>query len=186
MITFKSKEQMDKEKKAFTPLIPEDYELKVSKVEPSVQQKYQATPDENGQIPTENILNIVFDIIGFKDGEPAIDAEGKPVVGRKLFFTGRPDSMGFLKDGTASKTRALVAYATDQEVNGDIHLDSWDELLGKTVYAEVIDHISQKGNKGNKIARFIAKRKRPRASSIPVIENEKYDDGNIDVTTIPF
>ena len=182
---FKSKEVLDKERKSFVPLLSEDYELIVTKIEPAVQQKYNAVPDETGKVPTENILNIQFEVIAFKDGDPAVDINGAPAHGRKIFFTGRPDSMGFMKDGSPSKLRALVSYATGQDVNGDITLGNWNELVGKTVFAEIVEHTSQKGNKGNKISRFIQKRRRPAVvnDNIPVIEDTSEE---VNVENIPF
>jgi len=185
---FKSKSVIESERKSFTPLVADDYELIVVKVEPGQQAKFNATPDETGKIPMENIINIQLEVVAFKDGDPAVDMAGAPAHGRKLFFTCRPESMGFLKDGSPSKSRALVAYATGQSVEDDLNLGSWNDLIGKTVYAEVIAHTSQKGNKGNKIARFLPKRARPKVQTndenIPVIEDSGTED--IQVDQIPF
>lgn len=156
---FKSKEQIDKDRPKFPPLTHDDYTLMLTKIELSTQPKYMAKPDkETGVIPQEEVLNITFEVVSHKDGKEAYDEDGQPAKDRKIFFTGRPESMGFKTDGTPSKTRCLLAYMTGQSVEGELEIESWEALLGKTIFAEIVKHTTQKGELRNKIARFIAPR----------------------------
>lgn len=172
---FDSKKTLDERKPEYALLPVEDYLLKIIKVEEKTQEKYQSTEQED-------VIDVQLEVISYRDGETAFDAERKPSKGRKLFFTGRPDSMGFQRDGTASKTRALVAYATGQDILGEIELEAWEQLLGHEINAEVIQKPNQKGVIQNRIARFIApKGQRPvpiaianEYDSIPVVEDSQY------------
>ena len=153
MPTFASKTDLDKGR--FALLVHDDYELVVDEVKEDMQEKYGGVKDKEGNPIMEQIVNIVFKVMGFRGGVGiCTDEEGKDAVGRKVFFTARPASCGFMRDGTPSKTRTLVAYALGQDVSGEIVFDDWLELQGRTLYAEVIQKETPKG-KRNAISRFL-------------------------------
>jgi len=152
---FKSKKSLDEERN-YSLLPQDDYELIISKVEPDIQPKFNAKPDKKtGEIPQEEIVNIILEVMNCKDGSDPIDEEGKDARGRKVFFTARPGSSGFMKDGTPSKTRSLVAYALGKDVEEDLEFENWENLLEKVVYAEIIQKTNTKGFKKNVISRFV-------------------------------
>lgn len=171
---FKSKKQLDEEN-SFALLPNDDYELRIVKIEEATQDKYKAVPDKDGFIPQEPIIKISLDIVAYKDGAPVKDDEGKDATGSTIFFTGRPESMGFMQDGTPSKTRCLIAYATGQAVEDELTLESWEQLLDKNVFAEIIKYTTGKGAKRNKISRFITPR-RQRGVEPPKPEKISQDD----------
>jgi len=150
---FASKEEMDKGE--FALLVHDDYELVVEEITTDTQDKYMAKAGKDGKIPTEPIVNVVFGVVGCKDGSDPIDDEGNPAIGRKIFFTGRPDSMGWRKSGEPAITRCFLAYATEQDIDGELELDAWEDLVGKTLYAEIIQYTTQAGKKRNKISHFV-------------------------------
>lgn len=154
---FPSKKTFD-ETSQFTLLPADDYEVIISEVKEDIQNKFNAVPDENGITPQEQVIRCVFDIVSFKDGTPAKDMDGQPAKNRKLFFTGRPESMGWKSDGTPSKTRCLVAYATGQDINEELELRDWSDLVGKTLFVEVLQGKNMKGKTINKISRLILPR----------------------------
>lgn len=172
---FKSRTTLDTER-SFSLLKQDDYELIIDEVKPTTQSKYNAKPDKNGVIPQEDIVNVKLKVLSCKDGSEPTDEEGKDAVGRIVFFTARPGSSGFMKDGTPSKTRSFVAYALNKSVDDDIEFGDWEELLGKTLYAEVIQKVNTKGVKKNVISRFVLppkgkKKVAPiKEEEIPVIE----------------
>lgn len=156
---FQSKKEFD-EQTQFAILTADDYELVIAEIKEEKQDKYMAKPDpETGVKPQEDILRVVLEIVGFKDGSPALDEEGGEAKGRKLFFTGRPKSMGWQRDGTPSKTRCLLAFATGQNINEKLELSNWQELIGQTIFAEILQGTNTKGKKINKISRIITPRK---------------------------
>ena len=135
MPTSPSKENWDKEKPSFPILPHQEYELIIEKVEEDKQNKYMAKPDKNGQIPQEDIINVLLEIVAYRDGGSPEDEEGGDARGRKVFFTGRPNSMGWMQDGTPSKTRCFVAYGLRKDIDSDLDWE-WEDLVGKTIYAE--------------------------------------------------
>lgn len=149
---FPSKQQIDEEKPQFALLQEEDYMLKITSVSEEVQDKYQSSEQED-------VVNIKFDILSYKDGTEAKDVDGESTKDRKIFFTGRPGSMGFMQDGTPSKLRSLVAIVMEQDIFGEIELEAWQQLLGKEVAAHITQYIPKgKSDKKNKIERFIPPR----------------------------
>ena len=185
---FKSKKQWDKDKPKY-PLLPQDdYKLKIIGVKEEQAKKYQAEG-------MEDVLNITFGIVSFMDGKEAKDVDGGSIEERKLFFTGRKNdktgewSIGFMTDGTPSKLRALVAYATGQDAFDEVNIESWEKLLGKEVNAEVIQYVDKQGEKKNKIARFIpprnrsSKEKKEGREGIKIIEDGREPEPKND---IPF
>lgn len=147
---FPSKTSLDKEKKGFNLLPADDYQFIIQKYEERTQPKY-LKPNE-----TEDVINFTLEITGFKDGEPAVDEKGEPANGRKMWFTARPGSIGFTQAGIPSITRQFIGYALGlDDIEKDFELISWEELLGKTVYGEVITKSNTKGQKVNRISRFL-------------------------------
>ena len=175
-----SKKMLDENKPKF-PLLPQDdYILKVEKIEFVMQKKYESNEEEKA-------VNITFDIVSFRDGEPAKDVDGGDTSKRKMFLTSRYDEennigLGFMTDGTPSKLRQFIAYTTGQDVLEDLVWE-WEDLKGKTVIAEITQYLNQKGEKSNKISRFIHQRKKGKVADdgIPVVE-----DGEVDIKDIPF
>ncbi len=165
-INIPSKKTLDSVKKSF-PLLPQDdYMLEISELTEDVQENYDRTGEEE-------VVNIIFLVLSLKDGSEVVDVEGKAVKGRKIWFTARPNNIGFMKDGTASKTRALIAYITGQDIFDDMVLDSFQSLKGKNIAAEIIQYEDGKGQKRNKIGRFIAPRVKKKVvdeDGIPILE----------------
>jgi len=199
---FKSKEQLDEEQK-FSLLLQDDYELIVTNLEPAIRDKYMAKADKDGKIPQEEIINVTLEVVACKDGSAVVDEEGKEAQGRKVFFTIRPESMGFKREGTPSKSRSFVAFATGQDVNGALDLADWNDLIGKTLYAEVVQYKNQKGQIRNKIERFVNPPKKGKKSTkknpsmeeeveeikeedIPIIGGKAESEEGVDVKDIPF
>lgn len=151
---FPSKQQLDSSKKTFTILPHDDYELVISKIEPKTQQKYQK-PDE-----TEDVVNMTLEVQALRDGSEPFDIKGESAVDRKVFFTLRPNSLGYKQDGTPSKSRELLAYSTGQDIDSELGIENWEVLLGKTVYAEVGKKQNSKGEDKNIILRFLLPPKR--------------------------
>ena len=150
---FPSKKTLDEQKQEFTLLPADDYKLKIVEVKEEKQNKYQSEE-------IEDIVNITLDVISFKDGETAKDIEDEDATGRKIFFTARPESIGFQSDGTPAKTRCLVAYTTGQDIFDELVLDKWEDIVGKEITAEIIQKQNLKGEKKNRIARFLSPRQR--------------------------
>jgi hypothetical protein len=165
MLNFKSKKQMDEERPEFALLVHDDYELIITEVKPEKQKRYQP---KKGQTDDEEVINVVLEVQMFKDGQMAVDVNGEDAGGRKVFFTGRPESMGFMTDGTPSKTRCLVAYATGQDVQDELQLEDWSNLVGKTVFAEVVQYTTIKGQQRNKISRFLPPKGQRVKPNVPV------------------
>jgi len=151
---FPSKQKLDEERQ-FMLLPQDDYELVITDIQRITQNRYMAKPDKDGKIPQEDVINFTLEVVACKDGSEAKDEKGNDAGGRRVFFTGRPESMGFKSDGTPSKTRCLVAYALGQDVEGDIELEEWEQLLGNTIFAEIVVGTNQKGQKKNKITRIL-------------------------------
>jgi hypothetical protein len=172
---FKSKTQYDEEQK-FSLLSQDDYELIVMEMEHAIKEKYMAKPDKEGKIPSEEIANVILEVVACKDGSSPQDEEGENAAGRKVFFTLRKDSMGFMRDGTPSKTRCFIAFATGQDVLEEIELNAWEDLIGKTIYAEIIQYQNQKGQTRNKISRILPPPKKKnvevdiKEEDIPIID----------------
>lgn len=167
LITFPSKKTLDEQKPKYTLLPQDDYTLKITEVKEEKQKKYQSEE-------FEIVESITFEILSLKDGSTPTDEKGKTVIGRKVFFKARPTSTGFMQDGTPSKTRQLVAYTTNQDILEDIELNSWQDLKNEIVNAEIIQYLNQKGEKGNKISRFlpIKKKVQIKKEDIPIVEDE--------------
>ncbi len=171
---FPSKKTIDSERKKFTLLPADDYLLEISEVKVGTQQKYKSTEQEE-------VVNFTFNIISFADGSEATDIEGKSAINRKVFYTGRPDHLGFMKDGTASKFRCLIAYTTKQDIFEELVLENWEDLLGKQIKAEIVQYMPE-GNpeKKNKIVRFLPSKKERKQlvddADIPIIEDEEINE----------
>lgn len=175
---FPSKKQLDDEKPTFALLTPEDYHLVITKVELATQNKYKAKAKEDGSMPQEEVVKIQFQVLSYKDGATAYDENGDDATDRIVFFTGRPDSMGYMTDGTPSKTRCLIAYATDQDIDEELEIPSWDSLLGKKIFAQIIQKPNQAGENKNRIVRLLPlhqKRPKPKieVKAEPKVESKK-------------
>lgn len=156
---FPSKKEFN-ENTQFALLPSDDYELIIVELKEEKQDKYMAKPDkETGEKPQEDVLKVKLEVVGFKDGAKATDEAGEDATGKNVFFTGRPASMGWQQDGTPSKTRCILAYATGQGIDDKLNIEDWQDLVGKTVFAEIIQKANQKGKKTNRISRFITPRK---------------------------
>lgn len=190
METIPSKKDLDAQRPKYALLPQDDYFLEVAEVKREIEKdKYSQEEQE--------IVNIIFRILSLKDGSRALDEESKTTDKRKVFFTARPSVIGFNQAGTASMTRQFIAYITEQDLFEELKVD-WDDLIGKTIYAEIVQYINQKGNKANKIGRFLPPRKKSlkeqiKMDEIPIIEEkDKEHDYNpspeddIDASEIPF
>lgn len=176
MINLPSKKVLDEQKPEYALLPVDYYKLKVEKVELKMQDKYQSEEQEE-------VINVMFDVVSLKSGDKAFDIDGKEAKGRKVFGTFRTESIGFQQDGTPSKTRQLIAYATEQDVFEEINLSDWQDLVGKEVIAELVEHTSKKGVKSNKIEKFL-KPLIKTGEEIPIINDLPKEE--IDVQDIPY
>lgn len=153
---FDNKATIDASRQQFILLPADDYQFIICAYEEKTQLKYQTKTGE-----MEDVINYTLEITGFKDGSPAKDVDGKDANGRKMWFTARPNSIGFTQGGLPSITRQFVGYALGlEDLEQDFELQSWEQLLGKNVYAEVVSKTNTKNVKVNRIARFL---KPPRA-----------------------
>lgn len=149
-IEVKSKEQLDSEMPKFALLKHDDYELVIKDFKLETRAAYQ-NPSK-----MEEQIDFTLEVVGYKDGEPAVDEDNKPADNRKVFFTLRTGHLGIMADGTPSKGRCFLAYAMGlEDALGSFTLSGPEELIGKTVYAEIIQYKNQKGAMRNKIVRFV-------------------------------
>lgn len=157
-----SKQQWESDRPKFPALAQDDYLLKVLEAKPDVQPKYMKPAEE------EEIVKIVFEVVETRDGEVAMDVNQEDATGRKLFFTARPNNIGFKEKGTVpSITREFLAYITEQEIFGEIFYNDFEEFVGKTILAQV-NKIEVDGKIKNKIIRFLPKKRK--ATVNPAIE----------------
>jgi len=189
------------------PTVPDDsYILRVLEVKPEEEkQKYQSKSGE-----MERQVSIIFEIVSKKDGTLAKDYENQDATGKKIFFTARPDSMGFKENGTVPAiTRQLVYYILGKDAFSDETIEfDFKDFEGQKISAFIIEKPNQKGDMTNRIDRFIKPIKRPQFSQpsqtlkskiddIPVIEEDSMppqgikfqpdDNGQgISVSDIPF
>ena len=160
------KKEWDENKPKFITVPEDQYILRAYDVKtPEMKPKYQK-PNE-----TEEQVSIIFDIVSKKDGEKAIDNDGKDATGRKIFFTARPGSMGFKENGTVpSITRQLVYYISDKDAFSDESIEfDFADFEGETITAFVIEKPNQKGDMTNRIDRFIKPAKKL-SDEIPVVD----------------
>lgn len=162
-----SKKQLDEQKKDFSLILQDDYILEIESLKETQQENYNKTG-------MEDIVNITFNILSLKDGNVVKDINGDVVKNRKIFFTARPNNVGFMKDGTPSKTRSLISYITHQDIFEEMIFDNWNDLVGELVNAEIIQYINGKGEKKNKIGRFLPTKIKNKDidENIPVVEDE--------------
>lgn len=140
----------DKPKNDF-PLLPHDeYELLIAQVEEKQQEKYQSHD-------MEDVVNITLEVKGLKGSiEEPKDVDGNTALGRKIWFTARPDSLGFMQDGTPSKTRCFLCYAFGKDINAEWDMsESWNDLVGLSIYAEISSKRNTKGREVNFISRIV-------------------------------
>lgn len=133
----------------FTPLPHAEYLLEIESVEEKTSRAYGSNTEE------EDVLFITFNVVSLRDGRPAKDEKGAPAEGRKTFLTVNPKRTGFMQGGSPSKLRSLVAYALNVNVNHEIELDSWQDLVGKEILAEIGQYQGLDNTTKNKIFRFI-------------------------------
>lgn len=160
-ISIPSKKELD-EARTF-PLLPsDDYLLKLAEVTQNLKNVYMAKPKKDGTIPQEEVVTIKFEVISFRDGADLVDENGDSVEKSNIFFDLRPHRMGFMRDGTPAKSRQLVAFITEQDINEEIALEEWEDLIDKEVFAQIVIYKTQTGKSRNKITRFIpVKSQRP-------------------------
>ncbi len=161
MIKIPTKEETETE--GFITLPEDDYLLEIEEAEEKNQKKYQSED-------MEDVLNVRFKVKGLRDDGKLVDDEGEDATGRKLFFTGRLESLGFQQDGTPSKTRQLLCFAMGSDINEGPELEASD-LIGKKLYGQVIKKMNTKGVMTNRIVRFIPIKKEKK-DDIPVVEDE--------------
>ena len=162
MPTIPSKKQWEDDRPKFPIIKQDDYLLRVLEAKPTTQPKYMKPSEE------EEIVKIIFEVLETRDGDCAMDVNDGDATGRKLFFTARPNNIGFKEKGTVpSITREFLAYITEQEIFGEIFYNDFEEFVGKTILAQV-NRIEYEGKLKNKIIRFIPKKKK--ATINPAIE----------------
>jgi len=164
-----SKKYLDDNKPKF-PLLPQDdYILEIEKIEPTTHKKYHSNEEEK-------IVKFTFKIVSFRDGESVVDITGAPAENRKMFLDRPYDEeqnigLGFMKDGTPSLLRQVIAYSMGQEVFDDIYWE-WEELMNKRLTAEIGYKVKEDESKANKIIRFIAPKSAARRKSAPIDPKE--------------
>lgn len=182
-IKSESKEELDKNMDDFSLIKADDYLVTVEDIEEKEQKKYQS--DE-----TEQVLQVQLNIEETRDGGQPVDVEGNDASDRKLFFFARVESLGFQRDGTPSKARQFIWRTANKDVNEAFTLEETDELIGREVYASVLETTNNKGEKRNKISRFApVKSQTPLYEGdedIPVVDAEGSDDGELEPDDIPF
>lgn len=140
------------------PILPADeYQFKIAEFVEKKKPKY-LKPTE-----MEDIVTFTLEVTGFKDGQPAVDSEGGQANGRKMWFDLNPAKLGFTQSDLPSISRSFLGYALGlDDLEKDFELDGYSQLVGKTVYAEIITKTNTQNRKVNKIARFL---KTPRVRS---------------------
>lgn len=184
-INIPSKKTIDDTKPKFALLPDDHYKCVIKEIKEEVQNKF-GTIDEQ-----EDVVKVRLEIISLKNGDKAFDDDGKPAEKRLLFFDVRPDSIGFMQDGTPSKTRQLIAYSTDQDIFEELQLESWHSLEGKTIIADVVQYMNKKNVKANKVAKLLPNRKSfeeviKGPQEIEIQQPTQLEDGEIDPKSIPF
>ncbi len=177
MIKIPSKKELDEQGTEYTLLPIDDYLVEVDAIEAETQPKYKK-PEE-----TEQVLKIKFRILKTRDGEDAKDEEGEDATGRLLFFTANIESLGFQKDGTASKARQFLCFITGNDIESETEIKDEKTLLGEKIYAKVIKKENQKGEMQNRVVGFAPVKKKAPTKEIPIIDDA---DDEINVEEIPF
>ncbi len=180
MPTIPSKRELD-QRNEFTLLPDDDYKLVVENVEEKIEiNKFYVEPVE-GEKAKKNqkkeiqVVNITFNILSLKDGSPATDIKGGNAYGRKMWFKAKPEAVGFMADGTPSKTRCLIAYLTGSDIYGEVSYNSWKDFIGEEINAEIMQRPVGTDKKINVITRFLPPKRiqaaRPiNTDDIPIIE----------------
>jgi hypothetical protein len=179
-IKIPSKQELDEQGTEYTTLPADDYLVKIEDIEEATQPKYK-DPSK-----TENVLKVKLKVIETRDGEPAKDDEKEDATGRLFFFTANIESLGFQKDGTASKARQFLCYSTGNEIEATVEIDDVKNLLGKNVYARVIKKENQKGVMQNRVVGFAPvkgsnKKQSSKQEEIPVIDDDDIDVRNLNL-----
>ena len=162
-----SKEELDNQMDDFTLIKADDYLVTVEEIEEKEQQKYQSEE-------TEQVLQVKLNIEETRDGDQPVDVEGNDATDRKLFFFARVESLGFQRDGTPSKARQFLARTANRDVNDEIVIEDTQDLVGRKIYASVLETTNSKGEERNKISRFA-----------PVKNQSSLYEGNDDLEDIP-
>lgn len=136
--------------KSFPVLPADEYQFKIAEYAETKKAKY-LEPEK-----MEDVVTFTLEIVGFKDGQPAVDSEGGQANGRKMWFDFKPSTLGFTKAGLPAISRAFLGYALGvDDLEQDFELENYSDLVGKIVYAEVITKSNLQNRKVNKIARFV-------------------------------
>lgn len=159
-----SKEELEKDMNDYTLIRADDYLVTVEEIEVKEQQKYQSEE-------TEQVLQVQLNIEETRDGDQPVDVEGNDATNRKLFFFARIESLGFQRDGTPSKARQFIWRTANKDVNEGFTLEDTNDLLGREVYASVLETTNSKGEERNKISRFA-----PVKDQSPLYEEPEDED----------
>lgn len=135
----------------FPPLPADEYVMEVVNFEETKGKKYQSE-----ELEDSIKFTLEFKRLREPTDEPMKDTEGGDATGRTMFFWLSPDRLGFTKTGTPSISRQFIGYCLGvQDIQQDFELQSWRDLIGKKVLAEVVVGTTSKGKKVNKAVRFI-------------------------------
>ena len=160
MATIPSKEQCQKDG-TYAPLPSDNYIAKIVKVEENVVcQSYDSSlkrgyvqdvselPEDETNIQTK----VELLIYGLKSGDDMIDNNKEAVepLLRRAWKQFNVKSIGFNKEGEPSHRRAFLAFASQQDVEGEFEADD-KALEGNYVGVDLA--LNQKGT-GNKVVRF--------------------------------
>ena len=150
VLNFQSKEEYDESAPSFTPFPADMYVVEVIEADLVEQLKYQSTE-------MAMFLKLRFTVQSLASGQTLVDLDGKTIeAGNRMLFTDlNTESLGFKRNGDPSKARACIAAILGYEPTDKFVLKDVADLEGKKCRVMVDVYTNQKGNKGNKIAKFL-------------------------------
>jgi hypothetical protein len=158
-------------------LLPSDeYVVRISEYEEKLNEPDQYNPGQ-----TRDVIVFKMTPLSFADGSELEDTEGDPVVDKLLFAFIEPKRTGYSATGP-SKARKFFSAAMGQMPDAELAIDSWDDLLGKTLIAAVGMSKDGKNNRVNDYRPVKVQRARKGATAKPAAPVE--DDDNPD--ELPF
>lgn len=110
--------------------LPEDrYVGEVTKIEPVTSPNpFQKGPD--GEPVERTQLKVTWALLSFEDGSELVNEDGDPVEERSVNRFIDPNRTGFMKNGKAAIARKFFAASLGVDVEDDMEIDSYDDLLG--------------------------------------------------------
>lgn len=138
----------------------------------SIREEQQS--DYNDKTKMVDVLTVRLLLVSEKSGGAIVDESDKEIQAESMVMTKfgvNPSSTGFCKTGEPSNFRALIAYATGQNVSGSLTLDSVNDLVGKYIAINVQQYKPTNGTgMKNKVASF---KKLPRTFTEPDAQTQQ-------------